>query len=165
MLNFNRLFFCDNRVKCFVDAFEENGEFYTNLYVFDPVNKDFMTRTTRSASTTIHDAKYDAAILLCRMITDARSVTIYTDYKVLINHLNETYKVRSPSLKKKYREVEALVRKGLKVEYVEPEYNMARISPYTFKFYYLFDVYDRKNAFFAKKGEIFDIKAESDDTA
>jgi len=162
LLNFFHIFFYEQRVKIFVDAFESKEKYYINILVFDFINEDFITRTVVSKSQNLHDAKYDAVLFICQYIEDAQIqfVTIYTDYKILVKHVSETYKVRSPGLKKKFRSIEPLLKKGLKIEYVEPQFNMARMSPQLFRFYHVFEDYDRKVSFQYKKGEEFEIMKE-----
>lgn len=160
MINFFHIFFYDQKIKIFIDAFESKGKYYMNMLVFDFINEDFISRTVRSESDNIHDAKYDAIIFICGYITDISSVTIYTDYKILMNHVDETYKVRSPGLRKRYRKLEPYLKKGLKIEYIEPEFNMARMAPQLFRFFHVFEDYNRKVTFQCKKGEEIDEKGD-----
>jgi len=168
ILDFFRIFFHDKSIKVFIDIFKINEKLFRNILIVDVFNKDFRILIREVKINDVYEAWYDAILFCAEMITDFEFTKIYINNKVIINHLEGTFKPRQRNLKKYFFDLGKYISKGLQIKFIEPEHNFARLNPYNFIYFKIFQNYDRSMRYLDKNEKHFldddkqDIEEEGD---
>jgi hypothetical protein len=148
-INFYKLFGYDTDTKVFVDAFISNKkENFINIAILDFVEMEFRAITRKSVETSLHKAKYEAILRVCELVDDFSNVTVYTHFKTVENQVEGIHSAKK--LGKQLFYLKKYLKKGLKLKFIDEEFNYAKITPHMFKIFHAFENYNR--TMFLQKG-------------
>jgi len=154
--DYYRLFYRDVYIKIFIDCFNQGNDIFCSYTVLDIKNQDFTIKLEKSKCNDLHLAHYEIILKILETYKlDLQYTVIFTNSKIIINHISGNYKIRTKELRKKFILLEKSLNKGLKIEYVCPEHNFARMNPYNFIFLQEFENYNRGIYYIDKKEKQF----------